>query len=166
MNGMFRYLLICLMLFTGSAHTAEDDFDAVKKAAEQGYANAQNQLGFMYSVSDGVPEDKIQAYAWISLVAAQGVEKAKNAKEELTGEMARARHGYAGQSVPPGLVIESFWSMLKRAHKGAFHKLRPKHLQRYVNEFAGRLNIRELDTDVQMMKVAHGMVGRSCPMKT
>ena len=28
--------------------------------------------------------------------------------------------------------IESFWSMLKRAHKGTFHKLSPKHLDRYV----------------------------------
>ena len=32
--GMFRYLLICLMLFSGSAHAAEDDFDAVKKAVQ------------------------------------------------------------------------------------------------------------------------------------
>ena len=46
MNGMFRYLLICLMLFTGSAHTAaDDDFDAVKKAAEHGFAFAQAKLG-------------------------------------------------------------------------------------------------------------------------
>ena len=44
MNGMFRYLLICLMLFTGSAHAAEDDFDAVKKAAEQGDVDAQYTL--------------------------------------------------------------------------------------------------------------------------
>ena len=34
--------------------------------------------------------------------------------------------------------IESFWSMLKRAHKGTFHKISPKHLQRYVSEFAGK----------------------------
>ena len=33
--------------------------------------------------------------------------------------------------------IESFWSMLKRAHKGTFHKISPKHLNRYVQEFAG-----------------------------
>ena len=26
--------------------------------------------------------------------------------------------------------IESFWSMLKRAHKGVYHKISPKHLQR------------------------------------
>ena len=29
--------------------------------------------------------------------------------------------------------IESFWSMLKRAHKGTFHKISPKHLDRYVS---------------------------------
>ena len=42
--------------------------------------------------------------------------------------------------------IESFWSMLKRAHKGTFHKISPKHLQRYANEFTGRHGVRELDT--------------------
>ena len=46
--------------------------------------------------------------------------------------------------------IESFWSMLKRAHKGTFHKISPKHLNRYVQEFAGKHNIRESDTLVQM----------------
>ena len=59
--------------------------------------------------------------------------------------------------------IESFWSMLKRAHKGTFHKISPKHLQRYVNEFAGRQNVRELDTDAQMASVAEGMVGKQLP---
>ena len=56
--------------------------------------------------------------------------------------------------------IESFWSMLKRAHKGTFHKISPKHLQRYVNEFAGRHGIREQDTVDQMNAVIAGMVGR------
>lgn len=59
--------------------------------------------------------------------------------------------------------IESFWAMLKRAHQGTFHKLSPKHLQRYVNEFAGRHNIRALDTTDQMQFVAVGMVGRFLP---
>ena len=56
--------------------------------------------------------------------------------------------------------IESFWSMLKRAHKGTFHKISPKHLQRYVNEFAGRENIRELDTLAQMAALAEGLAAK------
>ena len=56
--------------------------------------------------------------------------------------------------------IESFWSMLKRAHKGTFHKISPKHLQRYVNEFAGRHGIRDADTIDQMQSVIAGIVGR------
>ena len=57
--------------------------------------------------------------------------------------------------------IESFWAMLKRAHKGTFHKISPKHLQRYVNEFVGRNNIRHLDTIDQMKMVVEGMVDES-----
>ena len=56
--------------------------------------------------------------------------------------------------------VESFWSMLKRAHKGTFHKLSAKHLQRYVNEFAGRHNIRSLDTIRQMEHIVAAMVGK------
>ena len=56
--------------------------------------------------------------------------------------------------------IESLWSMLKRAHKGTFHKLSPKHLQRYVDEFGGRQNIREMDTPDQMVVVAAWLVGK------
>ncbi len=53
--------------------------------------------------------------------------------------------------------IESFWSMLKRAHKGTFHKISKKHLHRYVNEFTGRHNIRSLDTLEQMAAILRGM---------
>ena len=54
--------------------------------------------------------------------------------------------------------IESFWSMLKRAHKGTFHKISPKHLGRYVEEFAGRQNVRDLDTIQQMESIARGLL--------
>ena len=46
--------------------------------------------------------------------------------------------------------IESFWAPLKRAYKGTCHQMSPKHLHRYVNEFAGRHNIRDEDTSDQM----------------
>ena len=57
--------------------------------------------------------------------------------------------------------IESFWSMLKRAHKGTFHKISPKHLNRYVQEFASKHNMRESDTLAQMREVVARMVGRN-----
>lgn len=56
--------------------------------------------------------------------------------------------------------IESFWSMLKRGIVGTHHHLSEKHLQRYVNEFAGRQGMREHDTLAQMQMVAAGLIGR------
>ena len=56
--------------------------------------------------------------------------------------------------------IESFWAMLKRGFQGTFHKMSPKHLDRYVLEFSGRHNIRPLDTEAQMQTVAKGMEGK------
>lgn len=52
--------------------------------------------------------------------------------------------------------IESHWAMLKRG----YHKVSPEHLDRYVNEFAGRHNQREDDTVGQMAAVFRGMVGK------
>ena len=56
--------------------------------------------------------------------------------------------------------VESFWSMLKRGYHGTFHKLSPKHLDRYVQEFAGRHNLRERDTIDMMGAVVLGMDGK------
>ena len=56
--------------------------------------------------------------------------------------------------------IESFWALLKRGYMGTYHKMSKKHLHRYVNEFAGRHNVRSLDTIEQMVMLALGMVGK------
>ena len=55
---------------------------------------------------------------------------------------------------------ESFWSMLKRAHMGTFHKFSPKHLHRYLDEFEGRQNVRENDTIDQLGAMVEGMEGK------
>ena len=56
--------------------------------------------------------------------------------------------------------IESFWSVLKRAYNGTYHKLSHKHLDRYVSEFVGRHNARDLDTLEQMEALVVGMRGK------
>ena len=56
--------------------------------------------------------------------------------------------------------IESFWSLFKRGYTGTYHKMSPKHLDRYVGEFEGRHNVRSLDTMDQMRLLAQGMVGK------
>ena len=50
--------------------------------------------------------------------------------------------------------------MFKRAHMGIYHKMSPKHLDRYVQEFAGRHNLREADTLTQMGIVVQEFEGK------
>ena len=82
--------------------------------------------------------------------------------EGLPFDHETVRHSVAeyvrGQAHTNG--IESFWAVLKRAHKGVFHKISPKHLQRYVTEFAGKHNVRDLDTMAQMTALVAGLVGK------
>lgn len=56
--------------------------------------------------------------------------------------------------------MESFWALFKRGYHGTFHKISDKHLDRYATEFAGRNNIRDLDTVEQMEVLSAGMVGK------
>ena len=56
--------------------------------------------------------------------------------------------------------IESFWAILKRAYDGTYHHLSKKHLNRYIQQFAGKHNLRDYNTIDQMEMVVRGMVGK------
>ena len=84
-------------------------------------------------------------------LAYEGVSSRHESVRHSVGEYVRAMAHING--------IESFWSMLKRAHKGTFHKISPKHLDRYVQEFAGKHNIRESGTLAQMRDTVARLVG-------
>ena len=50
--------------------------------------------------------------------------------------------------------------MRKCACHGTFHHLSGKHPDHSAREFAGRHNVRNLDTIAQMSTLARGMVGK------
>ena len=58
-----------------------------RRAAEQGDADAQNNLGVMYGKGQGVPRNYIEAYIWYSLAAAQAYDAAANNLDWLEKRM-------------------------------------------------------------------------------
>ena len=49
---------------------------------------------------------------------------------------------------------------MKRGYIGAYHHWSREHLHRYVNEFAGRTSMHELDTAEIMAAIARRMIGK------
>ena len=56
-------------------------------AAEQGYVNAQYNLGLMYSIGEGVPQNNVRAYVWFSVAAAQGNEDARTNRDIISDRL-------------------------------------------------------------------------------
>jgi TPR repeat protein len=59
--------------------------------AEQGDANAQYNLGTFYDNGLGVPLDKVRAYMWFSLSAAQGRDGAAAFRDLIARRMTPAQ---------------------------------------------------------------------------
>ena len=54
--------------------------------------------------------------------------------------------------------IEGFWALLKRGMFGQFHSVSRRHLQKYVDEFAFKYNLRHEDrTDAFFMTIRRGL---------
>ena len=87
--------------------------------------------------------------------------KKKNYKHESVNH--GAGEYIKGQAHTNG--VESFWAMLKRGHAGVYHKMSKKHLQRYIDEYAGRHNVRPLTTMTQIEITFKGMNGKKLKYK-
>ncbi|USI88257.1 sel1 repeat family protein (plasmid) [Acinetobacter johnsonii] len=55
----------------------------ITKAANQGYADAQNLLGIMYKNGDGVSQDYKKAKEWYGKACDNGLQEGCNAYKEL-----------------------------------------------------------------------------------
>ena len=108
MNLTFKHVAAAIILVLGFAASAAagplGDADAALKRrdyatavrlnrplAEQGNANAQYNLGTFYDNGLGVPQDKVRAYMWFSLSAAQGREGAAALRDLIARRMTPAQ---------------------------------------------------------------------------
>ena len=61
-----------------------------KKAAEQGFAKAQNNLANKHYYGKGVLQDNVRAHMWYNIASFNGVEKASKWRDETAAEMTSA----------------------------------------------------------------------------
>ena len=66
-----------------------------RKAAKQGSAAAQNNMGVFYVWGYGVSQDSVEAYAWFSIAAGQGFFGAAPSRDEAARWMTNAELGRA-----------------------------------------------------------------------
>ncbi|MCY3505713.1 MAG: IS1595 family transposase [Chloroflexi bacterium] len=97
----------------------------------------------------------------------QGAQVYSDGHKAYTGLEGEFRHNAVQHSAGTYVIeqahtngIESFWAMLKKSYQGTYHKISPKHLDRYVRQFAGKHNLRNADTLAQMTNVVAGLVGK------
>ena len=65
-------LAAVLVALAVGAQAQTPEIDALRAQAEQGDAEAQYRLGFMYAEGRGVPQDDAEAVRWYRLAADQG----------------------------------------------------------------------------------------------
>lgn len=98
-------LVMFILLFTAtSAYCGK--FEDALKMAEQGDAEAQNNIGVMYENGQGVPQDYKQALHWYKMAAEQGH---AGAQHNLGCVYAK------GQGVTQDFIIAYVWSSLAAA---------------------------------------------------
>ncbi len=72
--------------------------------AAQGDAKAQYNMGVMYFMGRGAPQDVVQAHLWMNVAAAQGHELARKFRDLLAERMTPAQvadaHGLAREWTP------------------------------------------------------------------
>ena len=119
----------------GDASAPRDYKEAVaryRKAAEQGDASAQYNLGVMYSKGQGVPQDYKEAVVWYRKAAQQGDANAQNNLGVMYSK---------GQGVPPSRVVAYALYNLSAANDPSSENIATSH-RTYL---AGKMPTQEID---------------------
>ena len=69
----------------------------LRLAADQGHANAQNELGILYATGQGVPQDYVLAHMWFNLSAEQGDGQAVEIRDRAAGLLTSDQLAEAGR---------------------------------------------------------------------
>jgi len=77
----------------------------VRRAADQGYARAQIDLGYLYEKGTGVPLDYVNAYAWYKLAVMGGDERGRARMKSLSRLMTQAQISEAGNRAAQVRVV-------------------------------------------------------------
>ena len=67
------------------------DLDDIRQAAEQGNAEAQVRLGFMYENGRGVLKDDVLTHMWYNIAGANGSELAREWRDTIEDDMTNAQ---------------------------------------------------------------------------
>ena len=136
---LFVPVVAVLLALIGMPCFADHTFDEMQVKAEQGYAEAQYNLGVMYHEGQGVPQNDAEAVKWFRKAAEQGDAKAQtnlgvmydkgqgvpqNDAEAVNWYRKAAEQGHAnaqynlgvmyheGQGVPKNYVLSYMWLSL------------------------------------------------------
>lgn len=140
--SLLYFLLLFVLGYSCEVQAESSDFAAILKAAEQGDAKAQLDLGLMYDKGEVVPQDYRQAVIWYSRGAEQGdadaqanlgvmykegVGVTRDYQQALSWYSKAAEQGHAkaqvnlgvmyfeGQGVPQNFGLAYVWSSLAAA---------------------------------------------------
>jgi TPR repeat protein len=98
-TGVLALAAMLALSVTASAGSLEDGLVAYARGnyavalklwlphADQGHAEAQNNLGVIYANGRGVPQDYVSAHMWFSLAADHGFERGRTSYERLAKRM-------------------------------------------------------------------------------
>ena len=80
-------LPLLAFILVGACYELSEETKSLIAMAEQVDAEAQNNMGGAYARGDGVPQDDVKAYAWLSVSSANEYEAASASRDEIAKNM-------------------------------------------------------------------------------